>query len=207
MRSLFLIALAALAWTSTALAGPITLAVTVNTSPISGTAGSLDWNFNPGPTSSQAASVTVTGFTSSGTLAANCPCATGDVSGTLPSTLTFDNGTAFNDYFEGITFGSELSFTLHFFGPALVSPNGTVASGSTFAFSLFSDAAGTTPALTTDGLNGFALTVDVNLDGSTSITNFSSQTSVEIVTPEPGTLMIAALGLTALGLGSSRRKV
>jgi hypothetical protein len=109
----------------------------------------------------QTASLQVLSFASDGTLACS-PTLTGDVAGALPPTLTFDNGTAFNDYFEGFTFGSTLSFQVCLFGPALSSPDGTSTSGSTFAFSMFSDAAGTIPTLTTDKINGFAFTVDVN---------------------------------------------
>ena len=54
--------------------------------------------------------------------------------------VTFGNGTAFNDFFEGFTYGSKLSFHASLFGPALSSPDGTATSGSTFAFSMFSDA-------------------------------------------------------------------
>lgn len=79
--------------------------VTVNTSSISGAAGSLDFNFNPGPLVTQAASLQILDFTSNGTLAGNCPCSTGDVTGQLPASLTFDNGTGFNDYFDDFTYG------------------------------------------------------------------------------------------------------
>src|SRR5262249_51862810 len=127
-------------------ADPITYDVSVDTSAISGTAGSLDFEFNPGPLVTQAASLQILNFSSDGTLAGS-PALTGDVSGALPGTVTFDNGTAFNDYFEGFTYGSTLSFQVSLFGPALSSPDGTSTSGSSFAFSMFSDAAGTIPAL------------------------------------------------------------
>jgi PEP-CTERM motif len=145
---------------------------------------------------SQSASLQILGFTSNGTLAGS-PTLTGDVSGALPATLTFDNGTGFNDYFEGFTFGSTLSFDVSLFGQALSAPDLISTSGSTFAFSMFSDAAGTVPALTTNTTDGFAFTVDVNLDGTTTVTNFSTQTSVVPATsgvPEPGTLTLIALG-------------
>lgn len=114
--------------------------------------------------------------------------------------MTFDNGTGFNDYFEGFTYGSTLSFQVSLYGPALSMPDGTSTSGSTFAFSMFSDAAGTIPALTTDTTNGFAFTIDVNLDGTTTVTNSSTQTTIVPATPavpEPSTLplMAAAIGL------------
>lgn len=171
-------------------AGPITYSVTVTTSPIAGTAGALDFNFNPGPLVSQSASLQILNFASDGSLAGS-PTLTGDISGTLPGTLTFDNGSGFNDYFEGFTFGSTLSFQVSLYGPALSSPDGVSTSGSTFAFSMFSDAAGTKSALTTDTVNGFALTVDVNLDGSTTQTSFLP-TSV----PEPSSgVMLGIAGV------------
>lgn len=154
---------------------------------------------------SQAASLQILSF-ANGTLV-DSPSLTGDVSGgPLPATLTLDNGTAFNDYFEGFTFGTSLSFDLSLYGPALSSPNGTSTSGSTFAFSMFSNAAGTLPTLTTDLTDGFALTVGVNLDGTTSATDFSTQTSIVPETssvPEPNSLVL--LG-TIIAFGTLHRR-
>jgi len=185
---------------SLASAGTITYVVTVNTSSISGTAGSLDLNFNPGPLVTQAASLQILSFSSDGTLAGS-PTLTGDVSGALPSTLTFDNGTAFNDSFEGFSFGSSLLFNVSLYGPALSSPDGTSTSGSTFAFSMFSDPAGTIPALTSDAIDGFAFTVDVNLDGTTTVTNFSSETSISPASavPEPSNFLLLGTALALWG--------
>src|SRR5580693_8574574 len=91
-------------------AADILFSVAVDTSSISGTSGSLDFNFNPGPLSSQFALADSLNFTSDGSLAVS-PILTGDVSGgPLPSTVTFDNGGALNDYFQGFTFGSTLMF-------------------------------------------------------------------------------------------------
>jgi len=143
--------------------------VTVDTSAITGTVGSLDFNFNPGPLLSQDASAQILNFTTDGTLAGS-PVLTGDVSGALPSTLTFDNGTGFNDYFDGFTFGSTLSFQLSPYGPAVSSPDGFSTSGSAFGFSMFSDPGGTVPVLTTDTTDGFAFTTSINLDGTTTVT-------------------------------------
>ena len=91
-------------------AGPIIYDVTVDTSSISGTMGSLDFNFDPGPFMTQLAQLQILGFTSDGALAGACPCGTGDVTGQLPATLTFDNATGFNDYFDSFTYGSAISF-------------------------------------------------------------------------------------------------
>jgi hypothetical protein len=172
-------------------AGPIIYTVTVNTTPVSGQVGSLDFNFNPGPLTAQAASLNILNFSGDGVLAGS-PQLTGDIAGTLPGTLAFDNGAPFNDYFEGFTFGTVLSFDVSLFGPALSSPDGISTSGSTFAFSMFGDAAGTIPVLTTDIVNGFAFVVNVNLDGTTTATSF-------IQTPEPDSWMLVA---TAMALGA-----
>jgi hypothetical protein len=178
-------------------ADAITYVVTVSTSSITGTAGSLDFNFNPGPLVTQAASLQMLGFSSDGSLAVG-PTLTGDVSGALPSTVTFDNGTGFNDYFQGFTYGSTLSFDVSLYGPALTSPNGTSTSGSTFAFSMFSDAAGTLPVLTNNVTEGFAVTIDVNLDGTTTLTNFSPETTAS-VSPEPNSVVLIGTATALMG--------
>jgi hypothetical protein len=186
---------------STASAGPITYRVTVNSSSIAGTAGSLDFNFNPGPLVSQPASLQISNFVSDGSLAGG-PQISGNVSGgPLPAALTFDNGGAFNDYFGGFTFGSRITFDVRLFGPALSSPDGTSTSGSAFAFSLFSDAAGTIPVLTSDP-GGIAFEADINLDGTSKVTSFSAATSVQAI-PEPGSLILLGGGFAA-GLGLLR---
>ena len=182
-----------------AVADPITYNVTVDTSSISGTSGSLDFQFNPGPLTTQAASLQILDFSSDGSLAGS-PSLTGDVSGALPGTLTFDNGTQFNDYFDDFTFGSTLSFQVSLYGPALSSPDGVSTSGSDFAFSMFSDPPGTIPTLTTDTVDGFASTIDVNLDGTTTVTDPSIQTIIasSTVIPEPSNLLLMATGFCGL---------
>jgi hypothetical protein len=165
---------------SAASSGPVTYSVVIDTSSIGGAGGavgSLDMNFNPGLFATQAASLRIVNLAGDGTLAASSS-AIGDVSGALPGALTFDNGTPFNDSFQGFTFGTTILFSFTLFGPALSSPDGVSTSGSTFGFSMFSDAAGTQPVLTTDTTDGFAFVVDVNLDGTTTVTNFSNEATV-----------------------------
>ena len=151
-------------------ASAITYNVTVDTSSISGTGGSLDFNFNPGPLETQSASLQILNFTSDGVVGGG-PLLIGDVTGSASRcSYISDNGSGFNDYFQGFTFGSTITFNVSLYGPALTAPNGLSTSGSTFAFSMFSDSAGTVPVLTSDTTDGFAFTVNVNLDGTTTFT-------------------------------------
>lgn len=193
----------------TASAAPITYDVTVNTASLSGTTGSLDFNFNPGPLTTQAATVQIDSF--SGAATSGSAFLTGAASGALPGVVTLTNGTAFNDYFQDVVYGTTLTFDLSLSGPALSSPDGTSLSGSGLAFSLFSDAAGTQPALTSDAIDGFAATVGVNLDGTTTVSNFSSDTSITAAggstsVPEPDSIALAAVGFVLALLGVYRRR-
>ena len=197
-KRILILAILCLCFVGVASADSATYLISVNTSSIAGTSGSLDFQFNPGAMS-QAADAQVLGFTSNGSLGA--PSTTGDASGTLPGTVSLDNGTAFNDYSAGFTYGSTLTFDVNLSGPALTSPNGTSSSGSSFAFSMFSDGSGTMPTLTSDTTDGFAVTIDVNLDGTTTLKNFSNETSAGLLattTPEPGTLLLMAAGLAGI---------
>jgi hypothetical protein len=186
-----------------AMADGITYDVTVDTSGIAGTSGSLDFQFNPGPLVTQTANLQIQNFTSDGTLVSSppSPTLTGDVAGALPGIVTFDNGGAFNDYFTGFTYGSSLSFLLNLYGPAVTSPDGISTSGSAFSFSMYSDPGGTTPVLTSDSVNGYALAGAINLDGTATITNNSSQLTITTpvtATPEPNALLLLGSGLASL---------
>lgn len=59
------------------------------------------------------------------------------------------------------------------------------------------------PVLTANLTNGFAATIDVNLDGTTSVTNFSQQTTIDPSNPvpEPSSLMLAVSSLALFGVG------
>lgn len=182
-----------------AMADGITYDVTLDTSGIAGTSGSLDFQFNPGPLVTQTADLQIQNFTSDGTLGS--PLLSGDAAGALPGIVTFDNGGAFNDYFTGFTYGSTLSFLLNLYGPAVTAPDGTSNSGTLFGFSMFSDPGGATPVLTSDSVNGYALTGAINLDGTSTITNNSSQITITTpvtATPEPNTLLLLGSGLASL---------
>jgi hypothetical protein len=174
----------------------ITYNVSVNTSAISGQQGNLDFQFNPGGSGAMAATVMVTGYQGVGGILAPSATLTGDAAGLLPSTLTLDNGTAFNDVFQGFTYGSNFSFQLRLSGPAVGGSGGVF--GSSFALSLY-DAAGINPLLTTDP-NGSVLTVNLNTNGTASVQSFPQSptdntpiaTASPAVTasPEPGSMVL-----------------
>jgi hypothetical protein len=182
-------------------ADPVTYEVSVDTSAIHGSSGFLDFDFAPGG-NSQAAFVTISGFSPGGSLT-GASQVNGGISGTLATTLTIDNSTQLNDYFQAFTYGNSLAFLLSFGGPALTAPDGTSSSGSTFAFAMF-DSTGVNPLLTNDP-NGNTFKVDVNLNGSTTLTNFSVSglngapvASIQQVVPEPSGFPTAAILLACL---------
>jgi hypothetical protein len=177
-----------------------TIQFSLNTSSIAGTTGSIDFQFNPGGASSQAATVLISNF--AGGLSAGPAQHFGNASGgPVPNAITINNTQADNEDFEPFTFGSSLKFNLLFSGPAVVSPNGTSTAASQFTFSLFSDAAGTIPVLTPDPA-GIAGTVTVNLDGT--LTSHANSSSLVIAAvPEPASLGLTAAALL-MGLGLLR---
>ena len=171
------------------------------------TSGFLDFQFNPVNSTSQSAVALISNFKADGTLVVDTtvpsPQVTGDVvGGPLPAPLTFTNSTSLNEFFQQFTYGTFFSFVLSLSGPALSSPNGTATAGSTFGVGLYNSGQS---AIFTDQISGFAGSVDVNLDGSTTTHLFSTGPGVpSVVTfeavsvPEPGTMLL--LGFGAAGL-------
>ena len=202
MRILFAAAAAIVLGGTPALAS-ISYNVLIDTSSISGTAGSVDFFFAPG-ISSQFATATILNFAPSANLGSEVQ--SGGVTGTLPPLITLSNTAQFNDDFVLFTFANSLSFVLTLDGPAITAPDHVATSGSSFGFSML-NAAGDTPFLTTSP-GGFAFTVDINLNGTTTLTNFvTSPNTISLVTPEPSSIGLAVLGLGALaGMRRLRNK-
>jgi hypothetical protein len=169
--------------------------VTVDTHTLApGSTAYLDFQFNPGPLASQAATVSIILFNGASHIGGSQQLAGGASGGPLPSTITIANSGSFNDAFEGVLVGNYFNFVLDFTGPAVDSPNGTATSTSEFLFSMFSDVNGTVPLLTDDP-NGVLGTVTVNLDGT-----LKTQASTNLTfAPEPSAGWLLAGGLSLLG--------
>jgi hypothetical protein len=187
-----------------ATAGSVQYLVTVDTSAVNTTSGFLDFQFNPGSSDSQPATAQITKFIAGGGALAGSPSVSGDVTGTLPATVTMVNESlpvAFNDYFQPFTFGGFFSFELSLTGPALDHPNGTSTAGSTFGVGLYDQSQNS--ILTNDTFNGFAGEVLVNLDGSSTPQSFPTATGGPTMAtfqelPEPDTLILLGCGSLAL---------
>lgn len=174
--------------------------VTLNTTTLKTVVGNLDFQFSPGP-SSPNASLQISGFTTNGTLAGTATDAGGGA-GALPGTLTIANSGSFNDVFQGITFGTTLSFIATFSGAAT-----SATFGSTFAFSLY-DAAGANTLLGTNS-DGSVLDILANPNGTQTITSGSPAVTATPA-PVPESSGALSLGLLLLfgvgGLVAARRK-
>lgn len=160
----------------------------VNTTSVSGQTGYLELQFNPG-SSLGVATASVTNFVSDAVLNPASIQTIGDVGGSLPGTVTINNTYGWNDYFQQVTFGSNLNFQLALSG----------AAGNSFGLS-FWDATGTNSILTSDAVNGFAATVDLNANGIT-VNNNSSE-----VTPTPIPAAAWLLGSGLMGLAGIRKR-
>jgi hypothetical protein len=181
------------------LAATITYLVTANTSAISGQSGYLDLQFEPGPSATNLATATVTHFSGTGALSGSAT-RTGDVTGQLPSTLSFDNQTVFNDYFQGINFGTTESFDVTLNGP---SPSG--GSVSTFYIAFYASDQST--SLLSVSPEGEAGQITINPDGSTSPSTYAATVngaSALTITPlQPLNTVPEPSGFALLALGAA----
>lgn len=201
--------------TATAEAAPITYAVSVNTGGgVQGTSGFLDLQFNPAtPSFSPAATATVGNFALIGGGSLTNPAETiGSVSGSLPGPVVIANGGTLNDYFQGVTFGNSLNFTVTLGGPALDAPNNS-GFGSVFSLYLFRAdplAPGNLiPIFSTAAGDGELLRLQLNSNGSVNVLNqvggsVLTVTPVADPIPEPATLLLAATGLAGVALTRRR---
>jgi hypothetical protein len=174
--------------------------VTVDTSSLSGS-GYLYFQYNTGINQLGTSTAYVQNFSTDGLLGATAPGAFStsgqNVTGTLPETVSFTNGTyETNDYNHAITFGKNFTFSL-------LLPTGTTQNaGSTFSLGLFQDALGMTPLKTVDGTL-FSINLNANGTATTLIADAAGTTATP--TPLPAAAWLLGSGLFGLA-GLKRRK-
>ena len=176
----------------------------IDSTPVIATTGWLDIQFNPGAVSWQDATATIAGFSSDATLLVSAsplsPDNFGDVSGQLPSTVTFHNTSAFNDYFQRVIFGAAFDFTLALSGDAVDTPAPGYFSGSSLSAAFYADDQAT-PLMAGPPL----FQVDILSGGGIDITN-NDPVHVTIDAagvPEPSTFW---LGGCLLAVGASLKR-
>jgi hypothetical protein len=176
-------------------ASPVAYHVAVNTSTVSGTMGSLEFQFNPGGFNSLAATATITNFMG-GTLVGS-PSNIGNVSGALPGPVAINNGTAFNDMLQNFNYSAGFSFDVTFSGPALDTPDPSKP-GTTFSLTLWDMPDGGGDPIFPVDESGAALLININPDGSRSVTS-APQVNVTPI-PEPTSLVLFGVGLAGLAV-------
>lgn len=192
--------LAALFSTHPASAAPVLF--TVDTTAFSGTSASLAFDLIDGGPPANA--VTVSGFTTDGTLAG--AAVTGDVTGVLPGTVTLADAAFFNEYLQDLTLGTLLSFVLDDTG----NPPDAGSFPDAFSFFLL-DPFGLPLITTTDPTGANALFL-LNMGTDTGLEIYAapgvSVTAQPLVTPvpEPNALVLAIIGLASMALGPLYKK-
>lgn len=166
--------------------------------------GFLDLQFNPGQDGAVDANATVSAFQG---LLDNSQAGEvfGNVTGSLPGTVNFNNQSGYNDLFQGVKFGGKFSFNVNFSGDYFSNPSNI---GSAFALSLY--AADRATVLGNGDVNSGSL-VTFNLAqngqyGAVTPYVFDSQIITITPVPEPSEWALMAGGLMALGLVARRRK-
>lgn len=184
---------------SLALAGPVAYHVEIDTSQFSGT-GFLDFAFIAGNSPAPGASAVLSNFSGAfGALASQ----EGNVSGSLPGTLTFGNSGAYNDWFHNVTLGGKFGFNI-VFGGDFLNTAGNV--GTTFGVGLL-DATATSYLGNANGnLLQFELTpLNGGLPASIAGSTYASIASISAV-PEASEWMMLTGGLALIGFALRRRQ-
>jgi PEP-CTERM motif len=168
----------------------------------SGTSIILDFQFNPGVGSYDAATATVSDFTSSNlTLGAASP--SGGGSGSLPGGITLDNSTGFNEVFQAASVGpgsASFQFTLTFSGAAISSPSPGATAGTSFGLGVLDS---NFNPFVVYGSNDPVLLININAGDPTPVVSTVVTPPIEVSTasvPEPSSLPLAAIGLSMAGI-------
>ncbi len=205
-RYLFIALLSATSFT----ANSYSLNVNIDTSSLSGTIGTMAFDFIDGDgTVNNTAKIS--SFFTDGSFDTSLASSTGDVSGLLISSLTLGDSGGFNEFLQPILLGNTLQFQLQLsdlFGSSALVPDA-------FSFFLLDEFA-TLPLFSTTDLTGSdaLFAVDLTGDGN-GLLVYASTNSRETWTvqapsrtvPTPGTLLLVLIGVLSVTLSSKRRPV
>lgn len=187
----------------------VTYSVTVDTSTLDGQTGFVEFQFNPGTDLTPAASVDIRNFTNASALSGLAQTIGGAVGTLGGNNVTLNNTGGWNDYYQGYTFGSQLTFTQRFSVPDPAT--GDVTSGSVFAFNLWreileGDTVTYVNLLAADpDAPLFTVTVD---EGTTKVDVGNAKGYVSVAAapvPLPPAVLLFASGLACMGLFSRRK--
>jgi len=206
-KSHILIISFALLFAATTWAGSLDYLVTMNTSSIDGTNGSIDFALFPGAGTDLTLTATVSNFITDTGVYGGTQTLTGNASGgpvTSGGTLTLFDDTVSqdNDDLESFTYGNTLSFLVVLRGDAVDAPDGLGTSPNEFDFYTYSDTAGT-PVLTSDP-NGISGTIDVSPEGIAGTTAVSADLTIS---PEPESIWLFAGALGFAGAALVLRRI
>jgi hypothetical protein len=168
-----------------------TFEIAVNTTSLEGVTGYLDFQLDPGFIgSTDAASATITGFVTDGTLMAPEPNI-GDVTGSLWGTVNINNTDVTNEYTPGITYGSFFDVFVTLDIPVV---SGTATGGNSFTLDVedagFNSLLGSFPAVEID--------LDATTGAPTVTNNSSGLATVVALVPEPSSMLLLATCLIGL---------
>ncbi len=168
--------------------------VSVDTSSLAGIAGDLAFDFIGGGSSIN--TVTITGFSSDGTLGS--ATLSGSASGALPGTVTLTTADFFNEYLTGFEFGSTLSFVLN------QTENPPAPGGTPDEFSFyFLDSMGANSLATTSDPTGADALFGSGSDGSLDVftsPQVTTTASPSPTAPEPASILLLSGALAVLGV-------
>lgn len=182
----------------------ISYQVTVDTSPLAGSASQLAFDFIDGDAAAN--SIILSAFATDGVVGS--ASSFGVVSGTLPGPVTLSDGDFFNEYLLDITLGASLSFLFE------ATSNALALDSFLDAFSFFVlDPVTLLPFFPTTDPTGANALFAFNIDGTasgdlrfhdTAFSDISWSVMPAAAVPEPGTLWLLAAGAVAIGLQRRR---
>ena len=169
--------------------------ISIDTRPLAGVNAQLAVDFIDGDGASN--TVTLSGFSTDGTLG---PATTiGDVSGSLPGTVTFTDASFFNELLQDILLGDSIAFIL------TLTQNFTGPTPDALSLFLFDPTTGLPLFTTTDPTGANALfAVDIDGTGFGNPQTFAStgqpDATLTATVPAPTTLVLLGTGLAVLGI-------